>query len=74
MSVSTSSQEFNVPLKPFQISVNRKPVEVEGPLVTGLEIKEASNQAGLCRYRWTSNWSVEDGQGTRPNCRQRRQG
>ena len=33
--------------KPFEISVNRKPVEVEGPVVTGLGIKEASIEQGL---------------------------
>ena len=64
MSVSTSSQEFNVPLKPFQISVNRKPVKVEGPLVTGLEIKEASIKQGL-PIQVDFQLAVEDGQGTR---------
>ena len=39
--------EAKVITKPFEISVNRKPVEVAGPIVTGLEIKEASIQQGL---------------------------
>ena len=34
-------------LKPFEISVNRKPVEVGEQIVTGLQIKEASINAGL---------------------------
>ena len=42
-----TSQEDKVPTKPFEISVNRKPVEVAEPIVTGLEIKEASIQQGL---------------------------
>lgn len=42
-----TSQENKVPSKPFEISVNHKPVKVEGPIVTGLEIKEASIQQGL---------------------------
>ena len=39
--------EDKVITKPFEIAVNRKPVEVAGPIVTGLEIKEASIQQGL---------------------------
>ena len=42
-----AGQEDKVMTKPFEISVNRKPVEVAGPIVTGLEIKEASLQRGL---------------------------
>ena len=64
MTVSTTSQEFNVPVKAFQISVNRKPVEVEEPLVTGLEIKEASIKQGL-PIQVNFQLAVEDGEGTR---------
>lgn len=42
-----TSQEDKVPTKPFEISVNRKPVEVAEPIVTGLAIKEAAIQQGL---------------------------
>ena len=31
----------------FQIEVNRKPVDVEGPLTTGLAIKEAAIEQGV---------------------------
>ena len=47
MTSTTSSQEYAVPAKPFEISVNRKPVKVGGPVVTGLEIKEAALKQGL---------------------------
>ena len=47
MDSATISQEDKVATKPFEISVNRKPVEVAGPVVTGLEIKEASVEQGL---------------------------
>ena len=47
MDLVTAGQEDKVITKPFEISVNRKPVEVAGPIVTGLEIKEASIQQGL---------------------------
>ena len=47
MDAEKAGQEDKVITKPFEISVNRKPVEVAGPIVTGLEIKEASIQQGL---------------------------
>ena len=47
MDAATTSQEDKVTTKPFEISVNRKPVEVAGPIVTGLEIKEVSIKQGL---------------------------
>lgn len=31
----------------FSISVNKKPVNVDGPLITGLEIKEAAIKQGV---------------------------
>ena len=37
----------NSTMKSFEISVNRKPVEVWEQIVTGLQIKEASIKAGL---------------------------
>ena len=47
MTTTTAIQEDDVLTKPFEIAVNRKPVEVEGPVVTGLEIKEAAIEQGL---------------------------
>ena len=47
MNATRTSQEHNVLTKPFQISVNRKPVVVEEPVVTGLDIKEASIKQGV---------------------------
>ena len=47
MAADAASQKGKVITKPFQISVNRKPVEVAGPIDTGLEIKEASIKRGL---------------------------
>ena len=41
------NQEGKVLTKPFEISVNRKPVAVAEPIVTGLAIKEAAIQQGL---------------------------
>ena len=35
----------------YEISVNNKPVEVEEPLVTGLEIKEAAIKQGVAIKR-----------------------
>ncbi len=45
MTATTTSQEYDVLTKPFLVSVNNKPVEE--PLVTGLEIKEASIEQGV---------------------------
>ena len=36
-----------VPAKSYLISVNRKPVEVGGPLITGLEIKKKAIEQGV---------------------------
>ena len=47
MDAEKAGQDDKVITKPFEISVNRKPVEVAGPIVTGLEIKEASIKQGL---------------------------
>lgn len=47
MDLQKLDQGDKVVTKPFEISVNRKPVEIEGPIVTGLEIKEVSIQQGL---------------------------
>lgn len=47
MTTKTVRQAQEVIEKPFQISVNRKPVEVDGPVLTGMEIKEASIKQGL---------------------------
>ena len=42
-----TSQEDKAVTKPFEISVNRKPVKVAEPIVTGLAIKESAIQQGL---------------------------
>lgn len=42
MTLTTAIQENDELTKPFEISVNRKPVEVNGPVITGLEVKEAA--------------------------------
>ena len=47
LDAETAAQEDKVIAKPFEISVNRKPVEVAEPIITGLEIKEASIQQGV---------------------------
>ena len=47
MAQITTSHDHPVFDKPFQISVNNKPVAVEEPLVTGLEIKEAAIAQGV---------------------------
>ena len=47
MNSTRTGKENSVLTKPFEISVNRKPVEVKEPLVTGLEIKEASIMQGV---------------------------
>ena len=43
----TSKHEDEVFEKPFLISVNNKPVGVNEPLMTGIEIKEASIKQGV---------------------------
>lgn len=47
MTQTITSQDDDVLTKAFLISVNNKPVEVENPLITGLEIKEASLKQGV---------------------------
>ena len=47
MTETTTSHEVEVLTKPFLISVNNKPVEVEDQLTSGLEIKEASIKQGV---------------------------
>jgi hypothetical protein len=47
MSSMATSQVQELVLQQFSISVNRKPVEIKGRLVTGLEIKEASIEQGV---------------------------
>ena len=47
MDATKTSQLENVLTKPFEISVNRKPVGVKEPLVTGLEIKQAAIEQGV---------------------------
>ena len=47
MSSMTTSQVQEEVKQKFSISVNRKPVEVKGRLVSGLEIKEASVEQGV---------------------------
>ena len=34
----------------FQVDVNRKPVDVDGPLTTGLAIKEAAIEQGSAHW------------------------
>ena len=47
MTNMTTSRIDKAGTEAFLISVNRKPVEVEAPLVTGLEIKQASIKQGV---------------------------
>ena len=47
MSSMTTSQVKEERTQQFSISVNRKPVEIKGRLVSGLEIKEASIEQGV---------------------------
>ena len=47
MDATRSSKLENVLTKPFEISVNRKPVELGDSPVTGLEIKEAAISQGV---------------------------
>ena len=42
-----NSQGADLLTKPFEISVNNKPVHVEEPIVTGLEIKQAAVDQGV---------------------------
>lgn len=47
MDEATLRQQDKVITKPFEITVNRKPVEVGEALVTGLEIKLAAIKQGV---------------------------
>ena len=47
MAEMTTVQESGKDTKLWEISVNRKPVFVEDPLVTGLQIKEAAIAQGV---------------------------
>ena len=47
MTSATVHSEEQVITKPFVISVNKKPVQVEEPLVTGLQIKKAAIDQGV---------------------------
>ena len=47
MTQITTSQRDQALTKPFEISVNNKPVQMDEPLVTGLQIKEAAIQQGV---------------------------
>ena len=47
MNETATMQKNEVFTKPFGISVNRKPVEVEESLVTGLQIKQAAIEQGV---------------------------
>ena len=42
-----NSQGSDLLTKPFEISVNKKPVSLAEPIITGLEIKEAAIEQGL---------------------------
>ena len=47
MTETATQQVEDLPKRPFAVSVNRKPVEVNGPLPTGLEIKSAAVDQGV---------------------------
>ena len=42
-----NNQGENLLTKPFEISVNKKPVSLTEPIVTGLEIKQAAIDQGV---------------------------
>ena len=42
-----TTQEADLLDKPFEISVNKKPIQIEEPIVTGLEIKQAAIDQGV---------------------------
>ena len=44
---AANNQGAELLAKPFEISVNKKPVYVEEPIVTGLEIKQAAVDQGV---------------------------
>ena len=47
MAEIANNQGAELLTKPFEISVNKKPVYVEEPIVTGLEIKQAAVDQGV---------------------------
>ena len=47
MTETATQRESHLHKGAFLISVNRKPVEVDGPLTTGLEIKKAAIAQGV---------------------------
>jgi hypothetical protein len=47
MTQSTTSPQDGILGKPFEISVNNKPVQLDEPVVTGLQVKEAAIQQGV---------------------------
>lgn len=47
MGTTTSTDVRKDPTRPVLITVNRKPVKIDGPRVSGLEIKVAAIEQGL---------------------------
>ena len=47
MTQMTTTHEGEAIAKPWEISVNRKPVAVDEPIVTGFQIKEAAIAQGV---------------------------
>ena len=47
MTQITTTHEGEAITKPWEISVNRKPVAVDEPIVTGFQIKEAAIEQGV---------------------------
>ena len=47
MSTTVTTEVAETPTRPVFITVNRKEVKVDGPKVSGLEIKEAAIEQGL---------------------------
>ena len=47
MTETVTQQATHLRERPFPISVNRKPVKVDGPKTTGLDIKKAAVEQGV---------------------------
>ena len=47
MTLITTGQHDQQLAKPFEISVNNKPVQMDEPVVTGLQIKQAAIEQGV---------------------------
>ena len=47
MSITTTTEEKERPTRPVFITVNRKPVKIDGPKASGLEIKVAAIEQGV---------------------------